>query len=114
MTQEYEFFKDFAGVTKEDLEQLKCGGRMKKKAEEGTKLQKNKPKKDNTKQSSTYVPSRGEGEPDSLYIGKDKGKNFMTRELNTGNMKMMYTKNKKPSTAQEWNKNMKNAKTRKK
>ena len=30
MTQEYEFFKDFAGVTKADLEMFKCGGKPKK------------------------------------------------------------------------------------
>ena len=30
MTQEYEFFKDFAGVTKADLEMFKCGGKKKK------------------------------------------------------------------------------------
>lgn len=29
MTQEYEFFKDFAGVTKADLEMFKCGGKKK-------------------------------------------------------------------------------------
>lgn len=113
MTQEYEFFKDFAGVTKADLEMFKCGGK-KKMANGGTtstpkkKVQTKSPQK----QTNTYVPSKDEGEADSLYIGKDRGKNHMTRELNTGNMKMMYTKNGKPSNATEWNKNMKNAKTR--
>lgn len=39
MTQEYEFFKDFAGVTKADLEMFKCGGKKKKitKAQNGNK-----------------------------------------------------------------------------
>lgn len=37
MTQEYEFFKDFAGVTKADLEMFKCGGKSKKKMENGGK-----------------------------------------------------------------------------
>ena len=113
MTQEFEFFKDFAGVTKADLEMFKCGGK-KKMAEGGTasnpkkKLQNKAPQR----QTNTYVPSTDEGQADSLYIGKDRGRNHMTRQLNTGNMKMMYTKNGKPSTAAEWNKNMKNAKTR--
>ena len=41
MTQEYEFYKDFAGVTKEDLEMFKCGGKSKKKKmENGGKNQK--------------------------------------------------------------------------
>lgn len=31
MTQEYEFFKDFAGVTDADLEMFKCGGKSSKK-----------------------------------------------------------------------------------
>ena len=57
MTQEYEFFKDFAGVTKEDLEMFKCGGKskMKKKAQGGTKLQK--------KNSYEYDPHKGETRP---------------------------------------------------
>lgn len=44
MTQEYEFFKDFAGVTKADLEMFKCGGGMKKKVkkENGGPLKKKK------------------------------------------------------------------------
>lgn len=44
MTQEYEFFKDFAGVTKADLEMFKCGGGMKKvkKAEDGIKAKSKK------------------------------------------------------------------------
>ena len=37
MTQEYEFFKDFAGVTKADLEMFKCGGKSKKKMQKGGK-----------------------------------------------------------------------------
>lgn len=41
MTQEYEFFKDFAGVTKADLEIFKCGGKKKKMAE-GAKVDKKK------------------------------------------------------------------------
>lgn len=61
MTQEYEFFKDFAGVTKEDLEQLKCGGRMKKKQSGGELVKKRK-----TKTYQDYVnqfkPKRDEGE----------------------------------------------------
>lgn len=57
MTQEYEFFKDFAGVTKADLEMFKCGGKskMKKKAEGGTKLQK--------KNFYEYDPHKGETRP---------------------------------------------------
>lgn len=114
MTQEYEFFKDFAGVTKADLEMFKCGGKKKKMENGGTTStpKKKVQAKSQQRQTNTYVPSKDEGEADSLYIGKDKGRNYMTRELNTGNMKMMYTKNGKPSNATEWNKNMKNAKTR--
>ena len=53
MNNEYEFFKQFAGVTEEDLRAYKCGGKtkkvkkdcgggcaFKKKGEQGTKLQK--------------------------------------------------------------------------
>lgn len=45
MTQEYEFFKDFAGVTKEDLEYLKCGGHMKKvkKGQDGETIRNTRP-----------------------------------------------------------------------
>lgn len=39
MTQEYEFFKDFAGVTKADLEMFKCGGKSKKKMQKGGKTE---------------------------------------------------------------------------
>ena len=40
MTQEYEFFKDFAGVTKADLEMFKCGGKSKvKKGQGGVKTE---------------------------------------------------------------------------
>lgn len=53
MNNEYEFFKQFAGVTEEDLQAYKCGGKtkkvqkdcgggcaFKKKGEQGTKLKK--------------------------------------------------------------------------
>ena len=116
MTQEYEFFKDFAGVTKEDLEMFKCGGKSSKKVkkmEPGGNVNKKKVQtKSPQRQTNTYVPSKDEGQADSLYLRQDRGKNYMTKELNTGNMKMMYTKNGKPSNVTEWNKNMKNAKTR--
>ena len=38
MTEEYNFFKDFAGVTESDLEALKCGGKMKAKKDQGGAL----------------------------------------------------------------------------
>ena len=44
MTQEYEFFKDFAGVTKADLEMFKCGGKKRKMEAGGTAEMKNKKK----------------------------------------------------------------------
>lgn len=63
MTQEYEFFKDFAGVTKADLEMFKCGGKSSKKVkkmEEGDLVKKRK-----TKTYQDYVnqfkPKRDEG-----------------------------------------------------
>ena len=71
MTQEYEFFKDFAGVTKEDLEQLKCGGRMKKKQSGGELVKKRK-----TKTYQDYVnqfkPKKdaGQGFRDRLQISE--------------------------------------------
>ena len=53
MNNEYEFFKQFAGVTEEDLQAYKCGGKtkkvkkdcgggcaFKKKGEQGIKLKK--------------------------------------------------------------------------
>ena len=57
MTQEYEFFKNFAGVTEADLEMFKCGGKskMKKKAQKGIKLQK--------KNSYVYDLHNGETRP---------------------------------------------------
>lgn len=49
MTQEYEFFKDFAGVTESDLEMFKCGGGMKK-----SKKENGGPLKKKTESSKTY------------------------------------------------------------
>ena len=45
MTQEYEFFKDFAGVTKADLEMFKCGGKPKvKKGQDGEAIRSTNPR----------------------------------------------------------------------
>lgn len=45
MTQEYEFFKDFAGVTKADLEMFKCGGKSKvKKGQDGEVIRSTNPR----------------------------------------------------------------------
>ena len=73
MTQEYEFFKDFAGVTKADLEMFKCGGtaKKKKKMEEGGKTK---------KKYITQETSKGPfGRTDTTYTEIEKSGNY-TRE----------------------------------
>ena len=70
MTQEYEFFKDFAGVTKADLEMFKCGGGMKKvkKAATGTKTN----KKDTIKKTSDNKVNPNFGRHEASYADGTK------------------------------------------
>lgn len=78
MTQEYEFFKDFAGVTKADLEMFKCGGKKKKMAEgakvdtkkanqPGVKTKKDKIWDENEEANiHSYPNSRPKQDPDTI------------------------------------------------
>lgn len=74
MTQEYEFFKDFAGVTKADLEMFKCGGKkMKvKKGEAGVKTEK---KRVQSKSTSKVVKQIDDDQEKQYVI--DRGKGFV-------------------------------------
>jgi hypothetical protein len=91
MTQEYEFFKDFAGVTKSDLEMFRCGGKSKKKMQKGGTTPRNK-NQVKYKQTDNYdegtnlreFPNKNKNRPDSVvqYTGPRGQKT--TRIINNG------------------------------
>ena len=86
MTQEYEFFKDFAGVTKADLEMFKCGGGMKKKKMEAGGTTEMKNKKKNTTNTSPVrrnlgIMSDTQVGVEFSYPGTKQPKDTMLREV---------------------------------
>ena len=90
MTQEYEFFKDFAGVTEADLEMFKCGGK-KKKMEIGGKTKKyieQKVSKEPLREDTTYrrVEKNGQYIKETEKASHSKG---VGRDIKTPNYDSM-------------------------